>query len=99
MRPPGHCPAAELNHAHRDSAARPAVLESIEDQVSVDVSREVQTSKSDLIARGVAFDLLQVAERIGPQSKATDDEDLSGEENLTLDRIVADDRTSHQALW
>ena len=33
-------------------------LESIEDQVSADVSHEVQTSKSDLTARGVAFDLL-----------------------------------------
>ena len=36
-------------------------LESIEDQVSADVSRIVQTSKSDLMARGVAFDLLQMA--------------------------------------
>ena len=42
-------------------------LESIEDQVPADVSREVQTSKSDLTARGVAFDLLQLAKRIGPQ--------------------------------
>ena len=31
------------------------------------------------MARGIAFDLLQVAERIGPQSEATEDEDLSGE--------------------
>ena len=38
-------------------------LESIEDQVPADVSREVQTSKSDLTARGVAFDLLQLAKR------------------------------------
>ena len=44
-------------------------LESIEDRVSADVSREVQTSKSDLTARGVAFDLLQMAKRIGPQCK------------------------------
>ena len=36
-------------------------LESIEDQVSADVSRIVQTPKSDLMARGVAFDLLQMA--------------------------------------
>ena len=36
-------------------------LESVEDQVPADVSREVQTSKSDLTARGVAFDLLQLA--------------------------------------
>ena len=91
MRPPGYCPAAELSHARRDSAARPAVLESIEDQVSVDVSREVQTSKSDLTARGVAFDLLRMAKRIGPQCKAAEYEDMSGEESLTLDRIASDD--------
>ena len=34
------------------------------------------------MATGVAFDLLQVAERIGPQSEAAEDEDLSGEEGL-----------------
>ena len=44
------------------------------------------------MARGVAFDLLQVAERIGPQSEAAKDEDLSGEKSLTLDRIVVDDQ-------
>ena len=53
-------------------------LESVEDQVPADVSHEVQTSKSDLTARGVAFDLLQVAERIGPQSKAAEYKNLSG---------------------
>ena len=42
-------------------------LEPVEDQVSADVSRVVQPSKSDLMARGVAFDLLQMAKRIGPQ--------------------------------
>ena len=36
-------------------------LESVEDQVSVDVGRVVQVFKSDLIARGVALDLLQMA--------------------------------------
>ena len=41
-------------------------LEAIKDQVPADVSGEVQTSKSDLTARGVAFDLLQMAKRIGP---------------------------------
>ena len=51
------------------------------------------------MARGVALDLLQMAKRVGPQYEATEYEDLSGEENLTLDRIVADDRRSHQALW
>ena len=70
-------------------------LKSIEDQVSVDVSREVQTSKFDLTARGIAFDLLQMAKRIGPQCKAA--EDLSGEKGLTLDRIAVDDRRSHRA--
>ena len=60
-------------------------LESIEDQVSADVSHEVQTSKSDLTARGVVFDLLLMAKRIGPQCKAAEYEDLSGEKSLTLD--------------
>ena len=72
-------------------------LESVEDQVPADVSREVQTSKSDLVARGVAFNLLQMAKRIGPQCKATEYEDLSGEKSLTLDCSVVDDRRSHQA--
>ena len=51
------------------------------------------------MARGVAIDLLQVAKRVSPQYESAEYEDLSGEENLTLDRIVADDRGSHQALW
>ena len=72
-------------------------LESNEDQVPADVSREVQTSKSDLTARGVAFDLLQMAKRIGTQCKAAEYEDLSGEKSLTLDCIVVDDRRSHRA--
>ena len=72
-------------------------LESIEDQVPADVSREVQTSKSDLTVRGVAFDLLQMAKRVGPQCKAVEYEDLSGEEGLTLDCIVDDGRSSHRA--
>ena len=66
-------------------------LESIEDQVCADVSREVQTSKSNLTARGVAFDLLQMAKRIGPQCKAAEYKDLSGEKSLTLDCVVVDD--------
>ena len=72
-------------------------LEPVEDQVSVDVSCVVQTSKSDLMARGVAFDLLQMTKRIGPQCKAAEYEDLSGEKGLTLDRITVDDRRSHRA--
>ena len=65
-------------------------LESIEDQVSAVVGREVQTSKSDLMARGVAFYLLQMARRIGPQCKAAEYEDLSGEKGLTLDCVCQD---------
>ena len=72
-------------------------LEPVEDQVSTDVSRVVQTSKSDLMARGVAFNLLQMAKRIGPQCEAAEYEDLSGEEGLTLDCIIDDDRRSHRA--
>ena len=72
-------------------------LEPTEDQVPADVSREVQTSKPDLTARGVAFDLLQLAKRIGPQCEAAEYEDLSGEKSLTLDRIAIDDRRSHRA--
>ena len=72
-------------------------FESVEDQVPADVSREVQTSKSDLTARGVAFDLLQMAKRIGPWCKAAEQEDLSGEKGLALERIMVDDRRSHRA--
>ena len=49
------------------------------------------------MARGVAFDLLKVAKRVGPQCEAAEDEDLSGEKSLTLDGIVVEDRRSHQA--
>ena len=41
-------------------------LESVEDHVSMDIRDVVQASKSDLVARGVAFDLLQMAKRVGP---------------------------------
>ena len=66
-------------------------LESVEDQVPVDVGSIVLASNPDLMARGIAIDLLQMAKRVGPQYEATEYEDLSGEENLTLDRIVVDD--------
>ena len=72
-------------------------LKSVEDQVSVEVDRVAQTSKSDLMAKGVAFDLLQMTKRIGPQCKAAEYEDLSGEKSLTLDRIIVDDRRIHRA--
>ena len=73
-------------------------LESVEDQISTDIGSVVQASKSDLMARGVAIDLLLMAKRVGPQYEAAEYEDLSGEENLILDCIVVDDRRSHQAL-
>ena len=72
-------------------------LESVEDQVSKDVGRVVQTPKSDLMARGVAFDLLQMAERVGLQCEAAEYEDLSGEKSLIPDRIAIDERRSHRA--
>ena len=64
----------------------------------MDVGSIVQASKPDLVARGIALDLLQMAKRVDPQYEAAEYEDLSGEENLTLDRIVADYRRSHQAF-
>ena len=66
-------------------------LESVEDQVSTDVRDIVQASKSDLMAGGVAIDLLQMAKRVGPQCEAAEHEDLSGEEGFPLDSIVVDD--------
>ena len=66
-------------------------LKSDEDEVSMDVRDVVQAPKSDLMARGVAIDLLQMAKRVGPQCEAAEHEDLSREEGLALDSIVADD--------
>ena len=62
------------------------------------ISRVIQVPKPDLMAKGIAVDLLQMAKRVGPQCEAAAHEDLSGEENLTLDRIVTDDRRSHHTL-
>ena len=53
-------------------------LESVEDQVSAGVVSVVQVSKPDLMARGVALDLLQMAKRVGPQYEAAEYEDLFG---------------------
>ena len=66
-------------------------LKSIEDQVSTDDRDVVQASESNLMARGVALDLLQMAKRIGSQCEAAEYKDLSEEENLILDRIAVDD--------
>ena len=66
-------------------------LESVKDQVSSDIRGIVQASKSDLVARGVAFDLLQMAKRVGPQCEAAEHEDLYGEEDFPLDSVIVDD--------
>ena len=52
-------------------------LESVEDQVSTDIRDVVQAPKSDMMARGAAVDLLQMAKRVGPQCEAAEYEDLS----------------------
>ena len=72
-------------------------LESVEDQVSADIRDIVQASKSDMMARGVAFDVLQMAKRVGPQCEAAEYEDLSGEEDFPLDSVVEDGRRIHQS--
>ena len=66
-------------------------LESGEDQVSTDVRDVVQASKSDLVVRGLAIDLLQMAKRVGPQYEAAEHENLSGEESSSLDSVTIDD--------
>ena len=65
--------------------------ESIEDQVSANIRRVVQVSEPDLVARGEAVDLLQLAKRVGQQCEAAKHKDLSGEKSLTLDCIAIDD--------
>ena len=66
-------------------------LKSIEDQVSTDIRDIVQASKSDLMARGVAINLLQMAKRVGPEYEAAEYENLSGEEGFSLDSAAVDD--------
>ena len=72
--------------------------ESIKDEVSIDIDRVVQISEPDLMARGVAVDLLQMAKRIGPQCEAAEHEDLSGEKYFPFDGVVEDGRRSHQTF-
>ena len=40
------------------------------------------------MASGVALDLLQMTKRVDPQYEAAKYEDLSGEKNLTLERMI-----------
>ena len=41
------------------------------------------------MARGIAFDLHQMAKRISPQCEAAEYEDLSREKSLTLDSVAS----------
>ena len=66
-------------------------LKSVENQVPTDVRDVVQTSESDLMARGVEVDLLQVAKRVGPQYEAAEHEDLPGEKGFSLESVIIDD--------
>ena len=66
-------------------------LESVKDQVSSDICDVVQASESDLMARGVAVDLLQMAKRVGPQYEAAEHKNLSGEEGFSLDSVTIED--------
>ena len=71
-------------------------LKPIEDQVSMDIRDIVQASKSDLMARGVAINLLQMAKRVGPEYEAAEYENLSGEEGFSLDSVTIDSRRGHR---
>ena len=51
----------DLGHVHWIEGTDRRGLKSVEDQVSADVRDVVQASESDLMARGVAIDLLQMA--------------------------------------
>ena len=64
--------------------------DSVEDQVSASIRRVVQASEPDLVARGVAVDLLQMTKRIGPECEAAEHKDLSREKSLALDHVVSD---------
>ena len=57
-------------------------FKSLEDQVSMDIHDVVQASEFNLMARGVAVDLLHMAKRVGPQCEAAEHENLSGEEGF-----------------
>ena len=80
----------DLSHVHWSEGSDRRGLKFVLDQVSTDIRDVVQASKSDLMARGIAFDLLQMAKRVGPQCEAAEYEDLSGEEDFPLDIIVVD---------
>ena len=70
----------------------------IEDRVSTGIRGVVQASKSDLVARGVAIDLLQMAKRVGPHYEATEHESLFGEESFSLDIVTIYDWRGHRTF-
>ena len=47
-------------------------IESVGDQIFAVIGNKIQASKSNLMARGIAFDLLLMAERVGPQCEAAE---------------------------
>ena len=91
-------PVRELCHVHRSEGSDRRGLKSVEDRVSTDVRDIVQASESDLIARGVAVDLLQMAKRVGPQYEAAEHENLSREIGFSSDSVTMDDRRGHQTF-
>ena len=54
-------PMTDLSHVHRSEGSDRRGLKSIKDHVSTDICDIVEVSKSDLVARGVAIGLLQMA--------------------------------------
>ena len=81
----------DLSHVHLDEGSDRRGLRFLEDQVSTDIRDVVQASEFDLMARGIAVDLLQMAKRIGLQYEAAEYEDLSREEDASLDSVIIDD--------
>ena len=88
---PEHSPMTDLGHVHHGGRVQ-LTWARIHRRSSLRGCRGVvQASKPDLMSRGVAVDLLQMAKRVGPQCEATEYEDLSEKKDLPLDCIVVDD--------
>ena len=97
VRPPGHCPRAELDHAPRDSAARLAVARARRRSSLRGCQPCSLSFQTRLDSQGRSFRSAPGGRVNWPQSEAAEDEDLSGEKSLTLDGIVVDDQRSHRA--
>ena len=50
------------------------------------------------MTRGVAVNLLEVANRVGTQCEAAEYENLTGEKSLSRNSIVVGDRSSHRTF-